>query len=248
MKWFKHFSDASTNDSINRLEQEFGYEGYGVYWKLVEKCCAKWDGISEPVFTLNKVKTRLELRLKSVKTQSILSLISVCKLADITETEFDYVINFPKLREIKDNTAKDLQAKSKRLASNLPLDKIRIEEDKNNIPPPLKRKKAAPSIPATAASWVEAFNAYASTRFTLTASVARQILENEKLGYALEDARAVVAYFGPKWVGDEKMGAYWKPSTLFNNKFPDRVEQARNAETIQKQAQYNKLAKEFELE
>ena len=83
MKWFKHYTDASNNDAINRLEQEFGYEGYGVYWKIVELCAAKYDGKMVPIFTLNKKKTKSILSLNYKKTESILSLGSLLKLFSV---------------------------------------------------------------------------------------------------------------------------------------------------------------------
>ena len=76
MKWFKHYTDASNNDAINRLEQEFGYEGYGVYWKITELCASKYDAKSgpdnAPVFTLNKLKTKKLLGLTQSKIENIL--------------------------------------------------------------------------------------------------------------------------------------------------------------------------------
>ena len=36
MKWFKHYTDASDDEFIAELEDEFGWEGYGRWWKLLE--------------------------------------------------------------------------------------------------------------------------------------------------------------------------------------------------------------------
>ena len=36
MKWFKHFSDASEDEVLSAVIDEFGVEGYGAFWLLVE--------------------------------------------------------------------------------------------------------------------------------------------------------------------------------------------------------------------
>ena len=52
MKWFKHYADASIDEKICELEDEFGYIGYGVYWKILETCALQWDGKTDPIFLL----------------------------------------------------------------------------------------------------------------------------------------------------------------------------------------------------
>jgi len=111
-----------------------------------------------------------------------------------------------------------------------------------------ERKKEKKNTSPDVLEWVAAFNSYASTKFTATPDVVRQVKKNMSLGITLEDARATIKHFGDEWTGSEKMKEHWNPKALFNRNFPSRVEQVKNAEAVRLQAQYNKLAKEFELE
>lgn len=238
MKWFKHYTDASGDDGINRLEQEFGYEGYGVYWKILEKCAAKWDGKSDPVFVLNKVKTRLELRLKSVKTEFILGLMSVCKLCELEVTEFDYIIRFPKMAEIKDNHTKNLQASGNLLASNLPLEQIRTDKIR------IKQKAAkSPSsklvdggaIVSPEFLVIDYLNATLKKSFMQTDSNHKPIKARLKEGYTVEQMKTLIDHIGKVWVYDSFWQNQIKIPTIFSIKFDGYYQEAitKNSDPIE---------------
>jgi uncharacterized phage protein (TIGR02220 family) len=235
MKWFKHYTDASNDDAINRLEQEYGYEGYGVYWKILEFCAAKYDGKSEPRFSINKVKIKSVLGLTQSKIEKILVTSSQNNLFSLEISENNYEIFFPKLAEIKDNHTKNLQATGKSLASNLPLDKNRIDKkrDKKGDTPPLV-EATPPSVDE-----VETDNAEANALTLLNTICERSYrpVENNlkhirrllKAGFKLEDFRAVVEYKYREWGQDSKMQEYLRPETLYGNKFESYLEAARKA-------------------
>ena len=128
MKWFKHYSDASFNEKINNLEHEFGYEGYGVYWKITELCSMQWDGKSEPKFNLNQSKIKSNLNLSRKKIDSIFNLCSTLNLFYVQNLEKNYEIYFPKLLEIKDNHTKNLQVNGNKVSRKFPLEQIRKEK------------------------------------------------------------------------------------------------------------------------
>jgi len=46
MKWFKHYTNASDDEFIARLEDEFGLEGYARWWKLLEVIAQNMGGES----------------------------------------------------------------------------------------------------------------------------------------------------------------------------------------------------------
>lgn len=35
MRWFKHMTDADDNEKLSRLQDEFGLEGYGFWWRAL---------------------------------------------------------------------------------------------------------------------------------------------------------------------------------------------------------------------
>lgn len=47
MKWFKHFSDASSDEFMVELEELFGLEGVARWWKLLESVSAKYEQFKE---------------------------------------------------------------------------------------------------------------------------------------------------------------------------------------------------------
>ena len=46
MKWFKHQSDAHTNLKLMQVLDEFGLEGYGLYWLIVEIIAQQGDNFA----------------------------------------------------------------------------------------------------------------------------------------------------------------------------------------------------------
>lgn len=50
MKWFKHYSSAKTSNAITEIFAQFGFEGYGRYWFLLELMCEKFDGEQDQKF------------------------------------------------------------------------------------------------------------------------------------------------------------------------------------------------------
>ena len=43
MKWFKHMSATSDDDKISELEDEYGLEGYAVFFKTLEMIAVDFD-------------------------------------------------------------------------------------------------------------------------------------------------------------------------------------------------------------
>ena len=112
MKWFKHHSDASSDEFISDLEDRFGLLGYARWWKLLEVIAAQMDETD---------KCSLEYSWKKwgkfLKTNQ-----------NILKT-FLKQIEIPKLLEIRDNHTKNKQATNKPLASDLALE-VEVDKDK----------------------------------------------------------------------------------------------------------------------
>ena len=43
MKWFKHETDAIHSEKLTRLINEFGFEGYGRFWRIMEIVAERMD-------------------------------------------------------------------------------------------------------------------------------------------------------------------------------------------------------------
>ena len=43
MKWFKHETDVIHSEKMAKLIEEFGFEGYGRYWRIMEIIAERMD-------------------------------------------------------------------------------------------------------------------------------------------------------------------------------------------------------------
>jgi hypothetical protein len=117
MKWFKHHSDASDDEFIAGLEEEFGLEGYARWWKLLEAIALQMDETDRCSVEYPIQKWLRILKAKRKKLDSFL-VYSENKLKINTKQTGNILeIEVPKLVEIRDNYSKNLQATSKKLAS-----------------------------------------------------------------------------------------------------------------------------------
>lgn len=106
MKWFRHYTNASKGESIQRLMGHFDKaRAYGLYFLFTEYFADKWDGCSEPFFIVFKNELSSFLGLKQNKLDSFLKCFE-------NETKMNWKQNgnlleiyFPKLQEILDKNA-----------------------------------------------------------------------------------------------------------------------------------------------
>jgi hypothetical protein len=116
VKWFKHYSDASTSQKLNVLMDKYGLEGYARYWLLIELLAEKFDG-KDPTFQLHL--NTIKQRLRTYHTKIIERFLKDIGESLLMSVECDdklYTIYCPKLLEIKDNHTRNLQVKTKSLA------------------------------------------------------------------------------------------------------------------------------------
>jgi hypothetical protein len=130
MKWFKHYSDASRSEKLAQLVDEFGIEGYGRYWLLVELLAEKFDG-KDTNFTIHNTTIKRTLYIHHDKMAvKFLGTIANLGLMSCVSTNKLWSISCPKLLEIKDNHTKNLQAKSKSVTPRT--DKNRTDKNREN--------------------------------------------------------------------------------------------------------------------
>jgi uncharacterized phage protein (TIGR02220 family) len=258
MKWFKHYSNASNDAAINRLEEDFGHLGYAAYWKILEICADKWDGSSDPVFTLNKKLIQNKLRTKSKQTGLVMVSLSLSKLYKVTETDFDYVIEIPNLLKIKDNHTKNLPVASKLLASNLPQEQNRTDKTRTD-----KSKKAKTKVLETAFYEVEKptleetekvlpiesnilthLNAVCSSSYRPSKKTISLIKARLAEGFTFDDFKRVIEFKNSQWQNSE-MANYLRPETLFGNKFEGYLQASNQITGPMSEAEVLKLAEQL---
>jgi hypothetical protein len=114
MKWFKHFSDANTDDKLVAIRARFGLWGVGAYWTLCELLCAQLkpkDVRAEASFRLCELAS--SFGCKKNKLKSFLEHLRNIQGINFT-LETDLVrIEIPRLLKSLDNYTKNLQVSGK---------------------------------------------------------------------------------------------------------------------------------------
>lgn len=101
MDYFKHYSNASSGNTLNHLMDEFGLKGYAWWFLLLELCSEHWDGISEPKFNFHARVVKSRLRATDAKVKSFLRQCELLSECSFTFENNSVQIHIPKLLEIK---------------------------------------------------------------------------------------------------------------------------------------------------
>ena len=133
MKWFKHETDSIHSEKLTRLKNEFGFEGYGRYWRIMELVAERMDGSNRCHIELPEKEW---LRLLSIRRQSFNYYLTVIRLLFdswriTTDNETQLIrIEIPNLLGKRDNYTSDLQASSKKLPNR---SRSRKEQNKSGV-------------------------------------------------------------------------------------------------------------------
>ncbi len=120
VKWFKHMSDASDDAFIEGLEDKFGWEGYGRWWKLLEIIARAMDKNNEPFAVHSWVKWSLFLKGKQNKLS--LFLVHCQNEGRITLEQNGNILKIicPKLLELRDEHSRRSGVTTERTREKLP--------------------------------------------------------------------------------------------------------------------------------
>lgn len=127
MKWFKHFSNASSDEFMVELEELFGLEGVARWWKLLEAVSANVDpkkGNWSTRYSWSKWQTLL--RGKRKKLETFLEHLENKTRINLEQNGNFLEIRINNLTKYCDNYTKDLQASG----NKLPSQEEEVEEDK----------------------------------------------------------------------------------------------------------------------
>jgi hypothetical protein len=143
MKWFKHEVDAIHSEKLTRLKSEFGFEGYGRYWRIMEIVAERMDGSNRCHAELPEKEWLNLLSIRRPLFDRYLFVIgSLFDSWRITTDKEKLLIRIeiPNLLEKRDNYTSDLQASSKKLPNR---SRSRKEEDKESLSLESSLKKTA---------------------------------------------------------------------------------------------------------
>lgn len=107
MKWFRHFSNASTSLKLNGLIDKLGLKGYGQYWLLIELLNEKFDGFDASSIMVHQSELLTSLRVRYVGTLGeLLGNMKGLDLLDYSRDERVYSFNCPMLFDLMDKDSK----------------------------------------------------------------------------------------------------------------------------------------------
>lgn len=145
MKWFKHETDAIHSEKLTRLQNEFGFEGNGRFWRIMEIVAERMDGSDRCHAELPEKEW---LRLLSIRRPLLHRYLdTISSIFDnwqiTTDNDKQLIrIEIPNLLEKRDNYTTNLQATDKKLTkrsrsrTDVEVDNIKEGSDKNSDLPP----------------------------------------------------------------------------------------------------------------
>jgi hypothetical protein len=119
MRWFKHISLAHDDETMSELMDQFGAEGYGVWWIVLEKIAHVMDE-TDRSFARYSVKVWASFaRVSTKKFQNIIKFLEKNKTFS-TEIDKEYLtINCPKLLKYRDEYTKKVRNKDTKAPDKL---------------------------------------------------------------------------------------------------------------------------------
>ena len=128
MKWFQHQANAHSNLKLQPIIEEFGWEGYGVYWVLCEIIAEQSQNY---IITAKKKWKQSLFRMLQVDPQLLDKMLITFADQNLISKKWlnKGALAIPKMKEYSGNWTKRLQSNSVVTAEKLPLKK-RIEENR----------------------------------------------------------------------------------------------------------------------
>ncbi|BDQ36327.1 hypothetical protein SYK_06870 [Pseudodesulfovibrio nedwellii] len=113
MKWFKHMSDAHRDPKLIALMDEFGVEGYGMWWIICEVVADQYKANGTPELETSVKGWRKLTGIYPKKFKKVLTFLEKGQLLFVTFSEKGIKVCLPKMQEFKDNHTRNLQAACK---------------------------------------------------------------------------------------------------------------------------------------
>tara|TARA_Y100000593_G_scaffold74079_1_gene136181 strand:- start:1712 stop:2446 length:735 start_codon:yes stop_codon:yes gene_type:complete len=139
MKWFKHETDAMDSEKMKALIHEFGYEGYGWFWRIMEIVAKKMDETNRCHYEQPVSEWCVNLKVKRKKLGLFLELIQLQTNIKAVYSGDKLRIEIPNLLKKRDNYTKNLQVASNENARKFPLE-VEVEVDVEVDKKPIKGK------------------------------------------------------------------------------------------------------------
>jgi len=103
MRWFKHLTTSSRDEKLMRLRDEFGVEGYGLYWLVLELIAEQCTANNNKVFIeLSPRNWRKTTEISPKKFQLFLTFTQEISLFSVEKSEKLIKVSCPNLLKYRD--------------------------------------------------------------------------------------------------------------------------------------------------
>ena len=168
MKWFKHETDSMDSEKMKMIIYEFGFEGYGWFWRIMEIIAKQMDETNRCHYEQPVSEWCGNLKVKQRKLRKFLELTTLQTITKVVYSGDKLRIKIPNLLKKRDNYTKHLQVADNKNVKKFPLDvdvDVDVEVDKK---PMKKAKKKNPSSAEKKTSASEHTDTYKAEQFWIS--------------------------------------------------------------------------------
>ena len=113
VRWFKHMTDADDNEKLSRLQDEFGLEGYGFWWRVVEIIAKRVNEENQTDLCYSAKSWARRIGVSTRKFKKLLSFCAGIGLVSASHEKDMITVNMPNILKYRDEyTAKKGRTKS----------------------------------------------------------------------------------------------------------------------------------------
>jgi uncharacterized phage protein (TIGR02220 family) len=228
--YFSHDANARQDEKILMLRAEHGWEGYGIYWALVEMMFESTESV------LHHSKIKGISVSYNIDIAVLKEIINTCIQENLFQTEGDLfwseslVRRKEKFREVREKRSEagkkgaakrwgDNESNSKAMAEPSQSDSDDIAKNSKEKESKEKEKESKEEkIPYDGI--IEYLNEKSGKSYKSSTKKTQTLIKarlNE--GFTLHDIRDVIDIKCSQWKNDPQMNNYLRPETLFGTKF-----------------------------
>jgi len=129
MKWLKHETDAMDSEKMKMIIHEFGFEGYGWFWRVMEIIAKQMDETGRCHYDQPVSEWCGNLKVKQRKLRKFLELTALQSITKVVYSGDKLRIEIPNLLKKRDNYSKNLQVTNNKKAISIGLE-VEVDRDR----------------------------------------------------------------------------------------------------------------------
>ena len=102
MRWIKHLTSSSRDEKLLAIQDEFGLEGYGLYWLVLETIGEKLSKKNEPYIEMSTQNWKKTTGVSAKKFQKFLSFCSKVEVFTVKSDEKTTMVRCDNLLKYRD--------------------------------------------------------------------------------------------------------------------------------------------------